>query len=476
MAKITAIIDIGSNSIKLSIFEKTSRFAFFKIKEEKAYVRLGHDSYKNNNILDENTLEEAFQVLKEFSEIIDTYKVRKILCVATSALRDAPNTNSFKNKVAKEIGINIKIISGEREGFLTALGAINLLPHQENAVVLDIGGGSSEFTLIENGDIKESISLILGNIRLKDLYFDTNKKVEAKEFIKNELEKIPEYFKNKKLIITGGITKEISKIIMSEDYPLQDIQAYEYNTNENLEHIKNLSMLSINELKELGVSKQRLDTINIGASLFYYILKHLSPNTVQVSRAGLREGLFLNDLLRNSKLRFPHNFNVDVKSLMDRFLVDKKNQSYLPNITKKIFDLFCTKYDIKKYEKEVIYASKLLNIGKRISYDNYNKHSYNIILNELSYGLTHKEKILIATLVRFQNKTLLKNYFYDENKELLPTKDNLKILSFIISAAKCIANDTKILKDFKCYFKNEEFKVELKGKVLSQNCLENIKN
>ena len=101
----------------------------------------------------------AFEALKSFLIIAKSLKSRKILCVATSALRDAPNKKDFIQKVTRELKLNIKVIDGAKEAYLGGIACANLLPEQKNALSIDIGGGSTEFCIISGKNIQNTISL-----------------------------------------------------------------------------------------------------------------------------------------------------------------------------------------------------------------------------------------------------------------------------------------------------------------------------
>ena len=145
MAKITSIIDIGSNSMRMVVFAKTSRFAFHLINETKSKVKISQGAYENNGTLQQEPMKRAFLALESFLNISKNLKARKILCVATSALRDAPNKKEFLDKVKKELGLNIKVIDGNKEALLGGIAASNLLYQHNDFFTIDIGGGSTEF-------------------------------------------------------------------------------------------------------------------------------------------------------------------------------------------------------------------------------------------------------------------------------------------------------------------------------------------
>jgi len=156
MRKRTAIIDIGSNSARLVIFEKTSKYGFHLICEQKSKVRIGEGAYAKNGYLQPIGITRAYLTLKSFVHTIEKYQAKKTICVATSALRDAPNGKLFTQWIKKELGLSITIIDGLKEASYGAIAAVNLLPIREG-ISIDIGGGSSDMALIKNGVIVDKI-------------------------------------------------------------------------------------------------------------------------------------------------------------------------------------------------------------------------------------------------------------------------------------------------------------------------------
>ncbi|MEN8717474.1 MAG: Ppx/GppA family phosphatase, partial [Sulfurovum sp.] len=222
MAKITTIIDIGSNSMRMVVLKKSSRFSFSLINESKARVKISEGCYENGGNLQEIPMQRAYESMKSFLNISNNLKSRKIICVATSALRDAPNAKTFLSRIKKDFGISIKVIDGEKEAYYGGVAALNLI-HENSFVTVDIGGGSTEFSFVNEGKIIKSISLNIGTVRIKELYFNKNDFDGARKYILNNLEKI--YDLNISMPNTavgiGGSIRAISKAIMKNDeYPL----------------------------------------------------------------------------------------------------------------------------------------------------------------------------------------------------------------------------------------------------------------
>ena len=218
MSKVTTIIDIGSNSMRMVVLQKSSRFSFSLINETKSRVKISEGCYENNGNLQDIPMQRAYESLKSFLNISHALKSRKIICVATSALRDAPNSKVFISRVQKELGLNIKVIEGEKEAYYGGVAALNLL-HDNTFITMDIGGGSTEFSFIRDGKIEKSISLNIGTVRIKELFFNKDDIEGAK---KNNLDNLKKIFElgieiPKKVVGIGGSIRAFSKIVMAKN-------------------------------------------------------------------------------------------------------------------------------------------------------------------------------------------------------------------------------------------------------------------
>ncbi len=474
MARRTAVIDIGSNSVRMIILERTSRLGFYLLNEVKSRVRISEGSYENGGNLQPQAIERAIAALKEFLTIAKNLKVKKILAVATSAVREAPNKKEFLSRAKKELNLNIKVIEGEKEAFFGAVAAMNLLPINE-CVTIDIGGGSTDLALIKNNEIKQCVSLDLGTVRLKELFFDKKSTIkEALVYIKEELKKIPPEFRSDTVVGIGGTLRALSKSIMeSDNYPLDKLHGFSYSFKEHQGYIKKLIESPTGKLKKFNIKKDRYDTIREGCLIFYETVRQIRAETVITSGAGVREGLFLYDLLRNHNFRFPKNFNPSLKSLLDRFCIDPKASACIYRNSLKIYEALHHLFDPeKRYEKELGMAAKLLNIGIYVDFYEHHKHSSYIILNDLEYGVSHEEIALTALLVRYHKRKLPSNSSLKSFKKLLPPQKKVEWLSFILSLAEILNRDLecsrfeihysrnciKIESDKKLYLAKEEIK------------------
>ena len=440
MAKRTAIIDIGSNSARLVIFEKTSHYGFHLICEQKSKVRIGEGAYEKDAYLQPIAIKRAFLTLKSFKHTIEKYQAHKTLCVATSALRDAPNGDLFVQWIRKELGLSIKIIDGNREATYGAIAAKNLLP-LTGGITIDIGGGSSDMALIENGHIVDTYSLNLGTVRLKELFSDqkaSRKEInrKAKLYIAEELKKLPQHFRHATAIGIGGTARSLSKGIMKRSrHPLDKLHAFTYNVTDFQDYLEAIPASSAKTLKKFALKKSRFDTIREGTLIFNEILQTIGAKEVITSGVGVREGVYLEQMLKHEHLTYPKDINPSITSILDRFkpylTVEKRKKNTL-RVAKALYEVLQPEMsDNFSYFHELTAALKLSSIGNTLTIYKAHQTAFYIAMQELNYGFTHKEMILISMLLRMHGKKLLNQELYESYHTLLPPEKTLAWLSFI---------------------------------------------
>lgn len=452
MAKRTAIIDIGSNSVRMAIFERTSRFGFFLINESKVRIRLGENAYENGGFIGDEAMQKTLNALEYFKQIAKNHNCDRFYCVGTSALRDAPNAKIFINLAKKQLNLQIKCIDGASEAKFGAIAALNLLSPIQNATTIDIGGGSTELALIKDGKICECISLNVGTVRLKEMFFDKNDVNGAAKFIGEICAQIPKHFCNKIIIAIGGSLRCISNAIMEmTNYPLKTIHNFSYELQDYDKFISDLIAAPMEKLDFFHIKQDRFDTIREGAMIFAKIAKLLKSTQIHTSGVGVREGVFLDKILGKFH-KFPANFNPSLRSLQDRFLERKDAQ--ICQFCKAIFNQLRPLHNIdEKYLLELTIAAKLHNIGNYLSFYLGHANSAYFVLNALNYGYTHIQKVLIAMIIKNHGKKNIDKSDILVYKSLMPDEKIIVWLSFILALAKILS--IMQTKDVKFEFSNQ---------------------
>ena len=261
-----AVIDIGSNSMRVLVYEIYENNSFKIIDEEKRMTRLGQFIDETNNLSNEG-IQKLLITLEFFKILCEKNNVVEIIVVATEAIRRANNKKEILSLVKEKIKLNIRILSGLEEsayGYLTIKATMDI----NDALLVDIGGSSMEITLVKNKTILNGISLPLGSIPLTKLFpFDTpadnNTILEFKKFIFNEFDKLPwlNNAKNLPLIGIGGTARSIGKIHKKFiNYPLDLLHNYTI-TFDEVKTIYNYVLdLNLNQKSKLkGLPKERAD-------------------------------------------------------------------------------------------------------------------------------------------------------------------------------------------------------------------------
>jgi exopolyphosphatase / guanosine-5'-triphosphate,3'-diphosphate pyrophosphatase len=476
MASCTAVIDIGSNSMRMAVFQKTSRFAFHILHEVKSSVRISESAYKNGGYLQDEAMDRTALAIGEFLSVAQSFGARKILCVATSALRDAPNASQFLSRIKSNYNLSIKIISGEKEAYYGGMACANLLPPLNDAITVDVGGGSSEFTLLHNGKVEQLFSLNIGTVRIKELFFDSNDLNGAISYIDNALKQLPD-FKADTLIGIGGTFRALTRALMKkEEYPLKKLHAYTTDTNNFFRFTSQILEASPKKLRSLFIKPERFDTIKPGTLILERIIRHLGVKTLLCSGVGVREGVFLSDLLRNAADRFPSNYNPSVRYLLDTYAIHSDHALQCSHLSKRLFELLYSHLNLANgYKHEMIIASKLISIGVGVRYYAYQRHSYYLALSALDYGLTHRQIALISHLLLFK-KGSLSSELVSKNSygSLLPDDATLDNLSMIIWLSHILLASRANASELRLEFQNGTLSVQGKNLYLAREQLKNI--
>lgn len=287
-------IDIGSNSVRLLIAEVANNKIENIIYQEKATTRLA-SNISSTGCLGIEQFNLTLDVLRNFKKAIDKYNVKKVMAVATSAVREAENGKDFIDE-AKKIGIDISIISGIDEGHLEYHGVCAGLDIKNNPVIVDVGGGSTEIIFKQNDGSISAESFKIGVVKMADMFDFAETTTENIEPCRKYIQ---EYFKNviipenvEQFIATAGTATTMAAIDLEmKEYDWQKINGYVIKKERIKEILYNTAKIPCKErINIVGMDKGREDLIIPGALIFLEILEKTNLQDITVSDFGLREG------------------------------------------------------------------------------------------------------------------------------------------------------------------------------------------
>ena len=292
-------IDIGTNSMRLLVAE----YIDGKLYNREKFVnttRIGQ-GVDSEGYISEEAIERNIKALKEFSDIANEKGCEYIYCIGTSALRDSKNGNEFIDLAKAETNVDVDIISGEEESNLGFIGVLQGLDDTNNILVLDIGGGSTEFILGDEFGIKYAKSENVGALRMTEKFLATdpiceNEFEDMSNFIEETISDTINILKEKnirQIVGIGGTITSVSAINQElETYSMEKIHGSKVNEKELDNILQNLKKMTLNDKKNIkGLQPKRADIITAGVRILNIIMKKLEKENIIVSEYDNLEGL-----------------------------------------------------------------------------------------------------------------------------------------------------------------------------------------
>ena len=407
-----AIIDLGSNSIRMLIYDNllNSQIPVFN---EKAICELGKNLDKTGK-LDPKGSDFALSVLQRFKRILSNLKVKKFKIIGTAAIREATDSKLFVDKVQKILKKKVEVLTGIKEAENSALGVI-IGFQKVNGVVVDLGGGSLELARVDKNIIYEKVSLPLGVLRLFNQPKRNKDKINSIiSFYLNKIEWLRKS-KTKNLYLCGGTWRTLLNAhIFKTNYPLSILHQYKLPAIEALKFADRLSSVKLIKSEKLvGVTKSRTNYIPIGSYILSSLIKICDPSSILCSVTGVREGSLINKAYLNILKKDSLNRSV-------HFIALKKgdfgeNYIKLYNFLKKIFPNKDENFPIRL----LLPACSLSNFDWGLGTYQRAELVFNEVINSPILKLSHNDRIKLG-LVSFWRHCSTKYY---------PDLEFLKLLS-----------------------------------------------
>ena len=459
--KRVAVIDIGSNSVRLVVYDGAGR-APMPVFNEKVLCGLGR-GLASTGKLSEDGYARCIKVLPRFSKITRDIGVDHIDILATAAVRDASNGQALIDDITRICGLEVRVLSGKEEARLSALGVISGSP-DASGLVGDLGGGSMELVAINNGMHSDQVSLPLGPLRQWDLI---NKgRAEAINLIDDHINNL-EWLNDiagKSLYVTGGAWRSLAKLHMEHiNYPLHVIHNYEIPVSEALSFTNFISNLSANTLKKAqGVSVKRIETIPYAALLLNRLMRRTAPRHLMFSAYSIREGCLYDKLPENIRERDPL---IEASQKAQRIKVDNPIQGDI--LAHWIASAFADDGFRDRLRLAICHIS---DIGRSEHPDYRADHAMMRVLRYPYVGITHRERAFVGLAVATRYGNVLTDKRTIETVKKLLTKLEKSEAKAIGSAIRLAYNLSGGVNDALT-----KFKLARDGQMLILHCPENQK-
>jgi exopolyphosphatase/guanosine-5'-triphosphate,3'-diphosphate pyrophosphatase len=413
-----AAVDIGSNSVRLKIAGLT-RGHLRPIHEDREVTRLG-DGVFRSGFLTPESIAETVKVLRRFHRATQQVVTDPVRVVATSALRDARNSQAFLEWVRSATGWKVEIISGLEEARLIHLGLIsNLRIDNAPTLMMDLGGGSCELTLSSRGQIRDTVSLPLGAVRLTNEFLphDPPRKGELKRlqgFVAREVNRIAPRIvaaRVKNVIATSG-TADALAAVATHLRKNGNRQRTPVSRAEMSRIAKRLARLPVDERRKIeGIGIRRAEIIVAGAVVYYEMLDRCNLKGFRYSPLGLRDGLLAqmaaeHDRSTRSGKQIESERWESITRAVAHYHVDMKHALDVRDSAMLLFSALRSVHGLPPDFREWLSAAAMLyEVGDYVNRNGHHRHTYYIISNSEILGYTPQQRRIIAAIARYLGKS-----------------------------------------------------------------------
>ncbi len=432
-----ASVDIGSNSIKLLVADIAANGALIPLRREKSMVRLGHETLLKGHLSSE-AIVQAIRTLSVFKTLSQNQGAEQIIVVATASVREADNAQAFIREVLTRTGIQIEVLSGAEEARLIGIAAARGANPDRKAsgkalLNIDVGGGSTELSLMRGSKALALQSMKIGAVRLTEQFLSSDPP-RSKELlamqreIEGALERPMREFKGMGWdFVTGtsGTILAIGAAFQSLNYPdneliadgrsagqLPSVTMSRDALKEFNEHLASISTAERKKIK--GISDQRAEIIVAGGQIVEQIMHAFKIRKITTCNWGLREGVLIDRLSEWSGKRAYAAKELDARlagaeALGERFGFEAAHGKHVSHLATKLFDQLKSLHGLKLHDRVLLAAGALLHdIGYTIAPESHHKHSLYLILNSELTGFTDLERQIIANIARYHRRAFPK--------------------------------------------------------------------
>ncbi len=413
-----AAIDIGSNSVRLLVAEALRGGTYRILDEEREPTRLGR-SVSSEGRLDDESMDRTVAALRTFKEIATGYQVTRLRTIATCAVRESRNGPEFCRRVREEVGLEVEVISGEREArlaFASVQQAFDLAGR--NTVVADIGGGSTEIVFATGNLIESIFSTPLGAVRLTEQFglgecCDAVDAARGLERLDDEVATVLKkrttrpLFAPHLLVGCGGTFTTLAELMMAakgeSDAPVAGYKASHAEVRHLLDRLREMSLRARRSMP--GMTPDRADIIIAGLTIIDALMKRFHVNTLAIHTRGVRDGL-LREMIEETNVGGDGDDEAHRHAAIERLAAacsgELEHGRKVAALAGRMFEQLATPLELSPGDRLLLEcAARLQDVGYVINYDQHHKHSYHLIRNSRLPGLRPHDVELIANVARY---------------------------------------------------------------------------
>ena len=408
-----AVIDCGSNSFRLVVFTYTDSW-WKRTDEIHEAVRVG-EGLEGSGALQPEPMERALETIELFAHFCRATGIEHVRPLATSAIREASNRDAFVRAAKERAGLDVEVLSREREARYGYLAAVNSTTLAEG-LALDIGGGSMQLTRVRDRRAEQARSWRLGAVVTTERFLGAErirpKHVKAlRAHVRAELGQAPWLAgAGGRITGVGGTVRNLGAAAMlAAELPSYGVQGHCLTRDFLDDLVDRVAAMTPQERRRIpGIKPERGDLILAGATVIQTVMEHVGASAIEVTEAGLREGAFFATLLEGQEEPLlPDVRAASVRNLAAQYHPDQPHTEHVARLALEIWDALAAQgvHRGDREERELLWAAAILHdVGTAVDYDDHHKHSRYLILNAGLPGFSPRETALIGQAARYHRK------------------------------------------------------------------------
>ena len=453
-----AIVDIGSNTIRLVIYGIDQDFFFTEVINIKTPARLSQHLIidEAGKTMDQAGIDKLVYTLESFRLVTEEHQVNTIKPLATAAIRQSRNQADILKQVKDRMGWQIEIVPEEGEATYGQYAIMHSTSFQD-AITIDIGGASCEITLFKQKKMKAYHSFPFGTVSLKEQFFvdkphNDPEAMEALAKFVNKQFKGLDWLKKAKLpiVAVGGSARNVTLVHQrATNYPIAGVHGYHLSLDDlklTLDLFQNTPFDKMSDID--GLSSDRVDIIIPANLVFIELFNAVKATIFSISMQGLREGIALEYI--NSKYQSPIDTELikarSIRQVINVFPINVEGAQLRVNACLDLYRQMCDleQFDYHYKTQEMLeFAAYLYQFGSFISAEAESQHTFYLLSNMNLFGFSHIERLRLALLSSYRNRSLFNQFLEDfDNWFKDDTQDELQKLGGIIKFCQAL-NDSE---------------------------------
>jgi len=477
-AQTVAAIDIGSNTVRMVVAQVAPDGHLEVLEQLRRAVRLGQDTFRTGRIGGRAT-RAAAAILRDYRRVLSLYNVGRVKAVATSAVREAGNAETFLDRIFMATGIEVKVIGTSEESRLSVSAVRQELGNalkvgRGHAMVAEVGGGSTLLTILRKGEIVNSQGLRLGSIRLQEVLSTTYEPPDR------TVRMLRQQIRN--AIVSAGAYLPLEKVrvlvAMGADARFAAEQAGKAKNGQGPKRVKQADLDALVQrcqdrepeqlVRAFGVSFPDAETLVPALLVYQEVLGATAAKHMLVSTVSMRDGLLL-DLAHGVTGNGAEPFTEDVVqsalAVAEKYRVDMGHCRNVADLADRLFDELQDEHGLGPRERLLLHVGALVHeIGNFVSNRAHHKHSHYLVSNAEIFGLTRDEMTIVALIARYHRRSVPKPSHTEYTSLPQHTRMVVNRLAALVRVADALdASHSQRVREMTCEARGEEFVIRVSG-------------